>query len=526
LARSLRLWKLSVGLLFLLVACSPEYVDGLSVGLPDGSRLPVSRSTSGDATLVLPGESARFILQKPVSTGMNQDLVLNVSGSGRLDVWLSDKARARTAFQHASFILEAGRAAELHIPMPEGSILGALELQLADSDGLKLTSMAIGDRVSGYITRDSDYIIDSGTSVSGTVFPDQIQLEIDSWSDASLLIRLHSDGDARIGVKDSRGLTQFRFLLNARSGADVAIPLAAFDRGSTLIVESKALLAAAFIVPGYGAPLADLLAILAIPMPDGKDYALYRWDVLPDTLVFDFVDYATQDAYLKRLAFFAEKPGFRGRLATDAEIERLHGWNAHDYSTTTLAAFFSLVGKQGFRLNDKELRLLETLVSYGVLIRESEGSLKAGRGAIISVSQESTPALRRVFIDHESSHALYFQDAEYRRLASRLWSALVPEARRFWQQHFVWRRYDIRDEDLCVNELQAYLVQQGVYSTQAYYEALVPRLTEAYPDLQAVIEADAPFAIEAAFSDARVLDRYLKEHWGLSAGRMGRIQRL
>ncbi len=518
--------RLFVPLLFLLVACSPAYVDGVSLGLPDGSIVELSRSTTGDATEIVPGQPARFVLQKPLASGKANDLVLYTSGSGRLDVFLFDKARARVAFQHESFLIPAGVSTELHIPIADDSILGALELQLADSDGLRLTALALGDRVSGFITRDREYIIDSTTRVSGSGFPTWVELSIDSSSDASLLIRLHADGEARIGVKDATGQTQYRFLVNARAGSDLAVPLAAFGSASTLIVDSNALLEAVFIVPGHGAPFADLMAVLASPMPSDKDYALYRWDILPGTLVFDFVDYTVQDTYLKRLAFFAEKPGFRGRLASDEEIENLHGWNAHDYSTATLAAFFSLARKQGFRLNDKELSLLDTLVSYGLLVRGADGSLKEGSGAVISITRESTQALRRVFIDHEASHALYFQDAEYRKLSSRLWSGLGPEARRFWKQHLVWRRYDIRDEDLCINELQSYLVQQGVSATQAYYEALVPRLTEAYPERQADIEADAPFAIEAAIRDARIIDSYLRAHWGLSAGRMGRLRRL
>ena len=195
--------------------------------------------------------------------------------------------------------------------------------------------------------------------------------------------------------------------------------------------------------------------------------------------------------------------------------------------STTLfrsAAFFTKAQDTGFALNAREARLLELLLGYGILARDGSGRLVEGVGAIISISRESTPSLRRTFLDHESSHALYFQDAEYRGLSAKLWTSLGTESRRYWLRHLSWRRYDVRDQNLCINEMQAYLVQQSTNATRAYYEAVTRRLVEAYPEHASVIASDALAAIEDAIADARALDAYLKSRWGLSAGNFGRTR--
>jgi hypothetical protein len=271
------------------------------------------------------------------------------------------------------------------------------------------------------------------------------------------------------------------------------------------------------------APLSDLYAILAAPAPQG-DFTLYRWDIIPETLVFDFKDYDTQDRYLKRLAFFAEKPGFRGRLADNEEIAPLHGWNAHDYSTRTLKAFFGKASHTGFPLDPEELALLDILLRSGILVRGTDGSLAEGKGAIISVARESSIPLRRLFIDHEASHAVLFQDAGYAKLAEELWRALDNESRWFWRLHFSWRYYDISDEYLMFNEMQSYLVQQSSRAVPGYYDNLVKRLMDAYPAHEEKLEDITPVVIGTAVGNAAALNRYLDERYGISGGNFGRTK--
>ena len=92
--------------------------------------------------------------------------------------------------------------------------------------------------------------------------------------------------------------------------------------------------------------------VLAYPIERWRDsrYEVFSWDDFPEILIFDTSTFAVQDRLFKRLAFFVEKAGFQGRLMTDAQMEGLHGWNAHDYSAESLANFFEAVRRTNFSI--------------------------------------------------------------------------------------------------------------------------------------------------------------------------------
>lgn len=508
--------------LFLASACAPDYVVGLTLAMADGSALPVARSR-GEGAFVESGSVASFAPERPAGFGPGQDLAVMVRGSGRLSIRLLSSPRAATPIASADFDLIAGLDAELRIPVPAGASVAVLEIGIASGDGAKLAGLAVRPAFWGFRFEDGRYIADASTTLRADSVPTYARLELPSGLDASLTVGVIADGTIRVTPLDSVGSPGRVFEAALSAGSDLTVPLALLEGAAAVSIESGSGLRFASFVRGDGAPLSDLHAILAIGSPIAADYAVYRWDILPGTLVFDFTDYDAQDRYLKRLAFFAEKPGFRGRLAADAEIASLHGWNAHDYSTDTLAAFFAKAEAEDFLLNASEEELLGTLLRYGVLTKES-GTVRAGTGALISISRESPPELRRTFLDHESSHALFFQDAEYRRLSERLWDSLGPEARRFWLTHLAWRRYDTRDRYLCYNEHQAYLVQQSTRAARSYYESVLARLSEAYPTEKERLLADAPLILESTQRCAEELDRYLGDRWGVSAGRFGRLR--
>ena len=70
-----------------------------------------------------------------------------------------------------------------------------------------------------------------------------------------------------------------------------------------------------------GSPIpADPADILSYRVESWRNsrYEVFSWDAFPEILIFDTANYAVQDRLFKRLAFFVEKTGFRGRLSTDA----------------------------------------------------------------------------------------------------------------------------------------------------------------------------------------------------------------
>ena len=270
--------------------------------------------------------------------------------------------------------------------------------------------------------------------------------------------------------------------------------------------------------------------VLAWPMERWRNnhYEVFRWDRFPSLLIFDTADYAVQDRMLKRLAFFVEKVGFRGRLAPDSEIAELHGWNAHDYRAEDLARFFQTARKENFRLLAEERELENILLSEGIIL-ESNGSIQAGEGGIISVSRESDEYLRQRFIAHEGFHGLFFIDRNFRDFSYRRWQQLAAEPKRFILSYFGFQQYDTADEYLVVNEFMAHVLQQPVSQADHYFGVLLPsRLEDSDRRRVDLPEKDRATdswpTLAAAFTrEAQAFSEYVDGRWGLAAGRVGLV---
>jgi hypothetical protein len=275
---------------------------------------------------------------------------------------------------------------------------------------------------------------------------------------------------------------------------------------------------------------ADPGIVLDYPQELWRDprYEVFRWDAFPQILIFDTADYEVQNDLFRRLAFFTEKAGFRGRLLSDAEIAGLHGWNAHDYRGEDLAAFFELARRTGFPLLPEERELEEILLEAGIILREGGGRLVPGKGALISLSRESPDYLRSQFMVHEGFHGLFFIDEDFREFSSRRWENLSPQAKRFIRSYFDYQHYDIGDAYLVVNEFMAHCLQQSVSQAARYFgENLAGRLNaswrrEVLPEKDE--NSDVWPEIASAFrAEAEAFSSYVNRRWGFSAGRIRRV---
>jgi hypothetical protein len=249
------------------------------------------------------------------------------------------------------------------------------------------------------------------------------------------------------------------------------------------------------------------------------DFELFSWSRFPRILIMDTADYGVQSRLFKRLAFFVEKRGYRGRLVSNQDFAGLHGFNAHDYRAEDLAGFFQKAREESFTLNREEELLKELLLHNGV-IREEQGFLP-GTGAILSISRSSYPVLRRHLLTHESYHGVFFSRAEYRQACREEWESLPAPAREFWLLFFRWMGYDTADSYLVVNEFQAYLFQQPRPAVQYYFRSLTAgRLISAYPDrapeVRRFLRSD-PGSFLGSFDR---LERSLRETAGVEGGRV------
>jgi len=249
------------------------------------------------------------------------------------------------------------------------------------------------------------------------------------------------------------------------------------------------------------------------------EYELFAWSRFPHILIMDTASYPVQSRFFKRLAFFVEKRGYRGRLVSNEEFAGLHGFNAHDYRAEDLAGFYQEARKQLFALNPEEELLKQILLANGVI--RDDGVFCPGKGGILSISRSSYPVLRRHLLTHECAHGLFFSFPEFREASFEAWDRLSEQEQDFWKLFFRWVGYDTEDPYLTVNEYQAYLFQQPRSGVRYYFAVLTAsRLISSYPDqaswVQELIRSD-PERFTRAFDQ---LETLLKRIAGLEGGRV------
>ncbi|GMO59715.1 MAG: hypothetical protein Ta2G_19750 [Termitinemataceae bacterium] len=345
------------------------------------------------------------------------------------------------------------------------------------------------------------------------------------------------------GLKDSSLLKSNRqeFFINVSSAnKDLFIPSSVLGKNPyPFILEGDA---DTFMVTNAalnnGLPIkADPGFILYYPKNTWRnsEYEYFSWDIFPSILIFDTKDYDVQDKLLKRLAFFAEKKGFRGRIAFDDEIKDLHGWNAHDYGAQMLSDFFNAADKINFNLNDMEKDLCNILLSAGIIKTISPQDTKSGEkyasgeGAIISFSRESQDYQRRMLLTHEAFHGIYFIDEDFRKFTAERWANLDKVSKRFLLSFFDYQQYDIRDPVLVLNEFMAHCLQLSPDAVREYFGETKPKVLEKhewrYKDLPPKDEASSswPHLASAFYRESSAFSGYVESRWGIKAGRVWRV---
>ena len=260
-----------------------------------------------------------------------------------------------------------------------------------------------------------------------------------------------------------------------------------------------------------------------------RDYELYKWEGKDNILLFDTKDYGVQSDFFTRLAFFSEKAGFRGKILTDEELEGMHGYNAHDYSPETLAKFFSKAKNESLEksvLNKRELLLREILLHNGVIVRDKD-AFKAGKGAVVAISQESASYLRQSLCAHEVWHGLFFTDEDFRNTTAAIYYTADPNAVNFLLSY--WKtnptlNYDTSDTYLIHNEFMAYIMQNPINKVSTYFMRLA-----SFNSSQRNLKSESDYVLSTngeAFEDAALtFESYAKDRWGLECGRVSLVTR-
>lgn len=524
------------------VSCSSQSV--VSFGWKSGAGAKLNFSQTGgfekgkENLLSAAAPENAFILDKQESIGADSMLAVEVDVRREgLALSFSLSPGTRETGPESRFAAQPGRTV-FYLSPPEGGAARRLRIAVAPlsrgwsdpKDGAALAeirSVAEKPAFRGFERLSDGFRVSDGISAERTE-SGAVRWVIERPFDAapsqtsSLVLRYAERSDANIAIA-----AREKILVRCASARkETILPAAALSGNGSLSRIAVTVPAGVSAEAIYAEALTEETAsrvdpgvlLLEPPFAEGQDYHWYRWDLLPDVIVFDFRDYAVQDSYLKRLAFYVEKKGFAGRLAPDGEIASLHGWNAHDYKTEDLARFFSLAARSGFPLNDKELKLRDFLVAQGLLAKRG-GEYAARHGAIISITRESPAYLRHTFLTHESSHAIYFTDAAYRDYCVSLWNSMPREEKWYWLLYFGWMNYDVSSADLMANELQAYLVQQPPKSAGEYFRTTLPeRVMEHHPELEEPYAAYMERFGDEFERKARMIDAWLRAKYGFGAG--------
>ncbi|MBN1647661.1 MAG: hypothetical protein JW874_06490 [Spirochaetales bacterium] len=256
------------------------------------------------------------------------------------------------------------------------------------------------------------------------------------------------------------------------------------------------------------------------------EYELYSWSRFPEVLVFDFIDYTTQARFLKRLAFYVEKRGYAGTVHSNEVIGPLHGWNAHDYRPSDIADFFNKAAQIDFKLNPEEIELRNILLKNGI-IAEQQNMYYPGKGAVISISRETTGSLRKKLLTHEGSHGIVFVRPEYFEMCTQIWNTLTYNEQDFWRLFLAHNYYNINDPYLVVNEFQAYMVQQPRRDIFHFFaEWKGPDLAERYPAKADMINSLLKESPERFLEMADAIDAALYSVSGCRLGDLSALERI
>jgi hypothetical protein len=194
---------------------------------------------------------------------------------------------------------------------------------------------------------------------------------------------------------------------------------------------------------------------------------VFRLSDNPRILVLDFASLREQGNMLNRVAAFVEKGRLpRDRVLTNAEMDaaiRAQGdtvetfYLGHDYAAAALERFFAAADRQQIELHPQEEKLR-------ALLRQEDWFAPGVAAGLISLpavgsDPRITPSARLAILRHELSHGEFFSNPIYAQYVHDFWMMVLTEKERASVRAFLARDdYDVRQEELMFNEMQAYLM--------------------------------------------------------------------
>ena len=241
---------------------------------------------------------------------------------------------------------------------------------------------------------------------------------------------------------------------------------------------------------GIGVLLATLQSAWALDVTKGgfeqilntKSDALAVWQMTdnPSVYIFDFPGLSYQGRSFNRITQFTEQqttepyPKVLGNQELARYIEAARRTSAdfafgHDVLISELVQFYNFALRDKVELNVEEIAVREFLVEQG-LIRLWRGFYQAMRPDVVVLAVPQTqdrkagepmvsPGARYAILLHELAHGEYYSNTHYMKFCQRFWYETLTENQRESFKRFLANfNYAVNNEELLINEMQAYLM--------------------------------------------------------------------
>jgi hypothetical protein len=198
----------------------------------------------------------------------------------------------------------------------------------------------------------------------------------------------------------------------------------------------------------------------------GAEPGIFQLAGHPRVFILDFPGLTEQAAAMNRVAALLEKAGApRDRVLSMPELEQLIAasnttaeefYVGHNYLLSDIRRFIALAFESGQVLTPAEQRLAGMVEAIAAA---APGPEPVAVLTIPNLGPRMDAATRAAVLGHELGHGVYFTNPGYARHVHRLWHGSFTEAERAAFRRFLGSvGYDAQNEELMINEMQAYLL--------------------------------------------------------------------
>ena len=220
----------------------------------------------------------------------------------------------------------------------------------------------------------------------------------------------------------------------------------------------------------------------------------------PAIFVMDFANLEEQGKTMNRLSLLVEvSHAPKNRVVDDIQMASLVNETSqnmatlnlgHDFRMSAVARFFNLAKVDGVHLNSNELKLKNTLLKNNLMYVINGQYRGAFYTSLVTTSKiqadnpETIPdetislKMRQYIVQHELSHGEYFTNKNYNQYSRNFWhNNLTNEQKEAIRMYLDNKYYDKTQEDLMINEFQAYLVYTGIEFCDLFHKGKISNMS-------------------------------------------------